>query len=978
MHEYYNMRRLSLPEYEQKFYVIQVYYFLRIPLVENDKMKITSGILNVLNKSITGKLYTDRLTRYMLSTDGSIFRKEPLAVVYPENTQDVVKTAVFAQKNNLSLHARGGGSGLCGSALGNGIVIDFSRYMNKLLNIDWENKTFECEPGYRLGELGAELNGKGLFFPPDPSSGEFATFGGMFATNASGAHSVKYGNVSDYIVDARIVLSTGEVISLSDIYKKRYKDLPENLQSLFNLYTQHAEIINRSYPDIRCNVCGYNLRGLVTKNRLYMHKLFAGAEGTLGIVTGLKFRVLDKPAYNSLTVAFFDNIIDGASAVQNLLPMNPSGIEVMDKSLLCLARESNEDLKNKIPENTDNLLLIEFDSDNEDKCAAQAENAKAILKEKKLTNNIHSAVSDSEKAKFWAVRKAAVPILYKLKGEKKILALIEDASVPTDRITDYFQGIYKILNDNRVKFVVYGHIAKGLLHTRPLLNLKDKHDVELLKILGDQVSGLVHGLGGVVSGEHGDGRLRTKYIKSRYPEIYDLFLKTKELLDKKNILNPEIKTIHDPDQMKKNLRFGAKYFSTDIQNILNWPQGFVNEAEKCHGCSKCTTITTVTRMCPVYKFTRNESAAPKAKANLLRGLMSGAIQSKELYSKAFQNVMSLCIDCMSCSKECPSNVNIPKMAIEAKAQYVKQFKVSLGTRVLTNPEILARITHKFFGALEPAMKSGVVRRIGQKVTGLSEKRSLIGFSAKPLFDRIPLKQGKGDIQILYFAGCYATFIKPEIGHAAIRALTNIGIRVHTPVQHCCGVPMISKGMATQAENKIRQNLKKWKDLVSRVHHIVVTCPSCGLALKQKWADISGTDMSRISKKVIHITDIINNYSNRLSLEPLSVKAAYHNPCHLKIQPNPTCSVDLLSKIPEFQIFDLKSHCCGMAGTWGMYADNFDLSKKISSHLSGKLKQYTPDFAVTDCPACTIQIQESTDMKVLHPIEILSGCQGSGA
>jgi FAD/FMN-containing dehydrogenase len=298
----------------------------------------------------------------MLSTDGSIFRIEPAAVAYPKNKNDVEKIVQFGKEHDLPIHARGAGSGLCGSALGKGIVIDFTKYMNQLISIDLDNLFFECQPGYRLGELESLLKDTGLFFPPDPSSGEYATFGGMHSTNASGAHSVKYGNVADYIIDAEVVLGTGKTIILSQIMSTTFEALPENLKALYRLYEINSEKIEIAYPDTPFNTAGYNLRGLVRKGWLNLMRLFAGAEGTLGVVTKLKFRLKNKPGYDSLVVAYMHDIVSSAKAVQKILPLGPSGIEIMDKSLLQLAVSKDASLKNNIPKGIDNILLIEFDS----------------------------------------------------------------------------------------------------------------------------------------------------------------------------------------------------------------------------------------------------------------------------------------------------------------------------------------------------------------------------------------------------------------------------------------------------------------------------------------------------------------------------------------------------------------------------------------------------------------------------------------
>ncbi len=939
-------------------------------------MKDNKGhIFEALDRNLQGDVYNDTLTRYMLSTDGSIFRKQPAAVVYPKDTEDVVKTVLFAAENGLTVHPRGAGSGLCGSAIGKGIVVDFTKYMNQLLHTDYDEKIFECQPGFRFGELEALLKGKGLFYPPDPSSGEYATFGGMYGTNASGAHSVKYGNVADYIVDAQVVLSSGQVINLSDIQSREYDTLGEDLQGLYRLYTENAETIEKAYPDVKYNSAGYNLRGLVQGDRLCLGKLLAGAEGTLGIVTRLKFRLLDKPAHDSLVVAFFDDIVSAAKAVQQILPLEPSGIEVMDKSLLNLARQSDDKLKEKIPDGIDNLLLIEFDSTQAAKCAEQAQKVKELLSTQGLSDDTHMAVSASEKEKFWAVRKAAVPILYKLKGRKKILALMEDAVVPTARLVDYFEGIYRILNHYKVSFVLYGHIAKGLIHSRPLMDLKDPHDIDLLKTLADEIFDLVHALGGAVSGEHGDGRIRSAYIKRQYPQIYELFLETKRLLDAQNILNPEIITIYDPEQMKKDLRYGTGYHGVDLSDkLLNWPEGFTTEVEKCHGCSKCTTITTATRMCPIYKFTRDEAAAPKAKANILRALISGVVDDKDLYEAAFQHVIDHCVNCGSCHEECPSNVNIPKMAIEARSQYVKKFGSPLEHRLVTSIELAGRTTRKFSAVLKKLMGLKAARIAGQAFTGISAQRDFIAFAGRSLFERIRPKEGDGQTQVLYFAGCYASYIRPEIGEAAVKVLKSLGMTVYTPPQHCCGLPMLSKGMIKQAKDKVAQNIAKWRDLLERADHVVITCSSCGLSLMKEWSYLlDGGDVDTLQGKTIHISRLINQNIHKLNLKEHPVKVAYHNPCHLKIQLNPQSSTALLSHVPGLELEDLKSHCCGMAGSWGISAKNYDLSVNIGSDMISKLNNSDASVGVTDCPTCRIQMEQLSAKQIRHPIEIIAQC-----
>lgn len=937
--------------------------------------QLTKNIFEELSENIKGDVYTDKIRRYMHSTDGSIFRVEPACVVYPLDKEDIKTVVGFAGRYGLSIHTRGAGSGLCGSAIGKGLVLDFAKYMNKLVELDEKSKTFTCQPGYRMGELEVDIKGKGLFYPPDPSSGEYATFGGMYGTNASGAHSVKYGNVADYIEDAKLILSDGTETSIKELENTPYDELPSKFKKLYRLYEENKEAIESAYPPIRCNVSGYNLRGLVKNGRLRLGDLLGGSEGTLAIVTELTFRLHDKPYYDSLVVAYFDDIVKSAQAVQRILPLVPSGIEIMDKSLLNLARESDEKLKEAIPEGVDNVLMIEFDGYEKDEVFKLAKEAMQSLSD--LTTSAYLAASEEEAAKFWAVRKAAVPILYKLKGRKKILALIEDAAVPTDRLVDYFEGLYALLKAHKAEFVIYGHIAKGLLHTRPLLDMKDPYDIEMLKVLADDVFTLVNSLGGVVSGEHGDGRIRSAYIRKQYPEIYDLFLDTKRIFDSENLLNPDIKTIEDEEQMKKFLRYGSDYRCNDLQGKhLVWNEGFTDEAEKCHGCSKCTTVTTATRMCPVYKATRDETAAPKAKANILRALISGAISDDSLYEEAFQYVMHRCVNCGSCVMECPSNVNIPKLAIEAKTIYVSKHGTDFGNRLMSNCDLLGKYTHKFSPLIAKAMKLKINRKVTEAIVGVTAERPFVAFAGKSLYDRVKNREfrTKAELKVVYFAGCYAGYMNPNAGVSTIDVLEHIGCEVILPEQYCCGIPFLSKGLIEDAKERVKKNLQLWGQALEEADYLVVSCSSCGLSFLKEWKFLSNDRLVELaSKKLIHFSALVNMRKNRLIVKETDFKLAYHKSCHMRVQKDNTCTYNMLKDLPGVEVTDLNSSCCGMVGSWGMKADNFETSKLMGKPMIDKLDASDAEYGVTDCPTCAIQMLHLGHKKVKHPAEVLKEC-----
>ena len=928
------------------------------------KMKKTIGIFAA---GIKGDVEADDITREMLATDASIFRVLPFCVVYPRNEDDVVKTIRFAKSEGFSIHSRGAGSGLCGSALGNGIVIDFSKYMNRLTAVDWIRKTFTCQPGYRLGELEKFLSGSGLFYAPDPSSGEYASFGGMFATNASGSHSVKYGATADYVKDARIVLASGDCLHLEEIAETHFDGLSPALKKLYRLYESNAGLIEAAYPPVRFNSAGYNLRSMVQNGKMSLANLFAGSEGTLAVTTEITFRLLDKPRHDSLVVAFFDDMPSSARASQDVLKLKPSGIEIMDKSLLSLASRYSPALEKSIPGAIDNVLLIEFDSHDRESCYASAEKARELCLA--YTKRVETVNTPEKKKAFWAVRKAAVPILYKLKGKKRILAIVEDAVVPVDRLVDYVDAIYRIMKNRNVDFVLYGHIAKGLFHTRPLLDLKDAHDVALLKPLADDIFTVVNGLGGAVSGEHGDGRLRTPFVKSQYSDIYHLMLETKRIFDPGNLLNPDIITSEAPDLMSANLRFGGAYKAcAPWKTGLVWNDGFEYEIEKCHGCSKCATVTTETRMCPVFKVTREEASLPKAKANALRALISGRISEKSAFEARFQLIMKRCIQCGSCLKECPSNVNIPKMVLEARSRYEKLFGAPLVENILANMETAGRGLRALIDIVPPAAKrlAGVLSPVNPdrfaSVTGTPQSRCL------------PLTAFRGYEKVIFFTGCYASDIRPEIRDAAIKVLAAMGVSVQIPVQHCCGLPFLSKGMTDKARVKIQENIQKWGNLAAGADAVIVTCSSCGLALMQEWGYVEDSRLIRsIATKTRHISAFVMERLNRLPFVAEPENIAYHYPCHLKVQPEPESSAVFLNHLTDGRVEALKTNCCGMAGSFGMIPENMKLSKEIGKDLIHRVAASSAGIVATDCPTCRLRLEQYSGKPIVHPIEIAALC-----
>ncbi|MDY6821670.1 MAG: FAD-linked oxidase C-terminal domain-containing protein, partial [Deferribacterota bacterium] len=576
-------------------------------------------------------------------------------------------------------------------------------------------------------------------------------------------------------------------------------------------------------------------------------------------------------------------------------------------------------------------------------------------------------------------RKAAAPMLYKLRGDEKTTHLIESAAIPVSQLVNYFKLMYEILEKYGLKFSIIGHIGKGVVHTEPRLNLKNKRDVELLKILSDEASDLVISLGGTISGEHGEGLNRSYYIKKQYPTIYKLFLEVKKILESYNILNPYIKTYFDENQVKERLRFGKDYSEHNIVEDMNfnWSyRDFITEIDMCNGCSNCTIPTNILRMCPVYKFDFDEISAPKSKANILRGLISGELKEDVIRNPLFKAIMERCINCGACTIECPSNVNVPKLSMEAKAIYYKNQRIPLFYRLSSNLDYAKILTPLLVRFNNYFTSLGLVSNSLSKLINIGSDIKKIKLAENNLFKKYKNHSNKGDRKILLFSGCYYNYIEPDISLDTINILERHGFQVILPDQFCCGIPAVSKGLVDLAKKKIIKNIEKWGDIVHDIQYIVSACSSCTYALKNLWKSIIDDEIIyEISRKTKLISEVLidiefkkNKYNDKEKR-----KALYHEPCHLKFQSGKNFSLELLKKLEYLEVQSLDSNCCGMAGSWGMYNKNSLISQKIGDDLKNRINKKGRDgyyLLLTDCPSCRMRLKSISKKPVLHPVELL--------
>ncbi|OLS20096.1 MAG: Anaerobic glycerol-3-phosphate dehydrogenase subunit C [Candidatus Heimdallarchaeota archaeon LC_2] len=963
-------------------------------------MRSPSLIQESLSGKIEGEVYTDEISRNLWSTDASMYQVVPIAIVTPKSIQDVINVVKYCYANNLPIHPRGGGAGLIGASIGEGVVMDFTTHMNEMIELDLENNYFKVQPGRKLALIQQELANHNLFLPPDPASAEYCSIGGNIGTNAGGSHSAKYGLMADYTESLTVVLANGELITTQEYklddpnYLKITKS--ETLEGkiyreIEQIVRNNIELIDKSYPAVNYNIAGYELRGVIKEESINLTRLFVGSEGTLGTIIEIKMRVLPKPKHSMMLIAYFKNAINMGKATYEAVQMGSSAVEVLDYRLMEVLKTREEKLTADIPDDMEYMLGIEFDGDDIDKIENEINQLNSKLtQETELAFKSEIAKTDAQLLNYWTIRKLALPLLGQVNDKgRKIVPVIEDASVPPKHLPEYLEDMILVMENNGVPFAMYGHAGKGLVHIRPLIDLKKKENIEAMVTVSEASFTKAKSLNGTMSGEHGDGRVRSIYIRELYgDEMYNLLVRVKNVFDYKKILNPEIKITEDP--ITKNLRYDENYEYVEDHDkglLLHFQnKEWENEIEMCNGCSRCTSLSNTVNMCPVYKSSKKETATPRAKANILRSVISGRIDKNvALSSPIMKELIFNCTTCQSCTIDCPAAVNIPKIALEFKAEIVEKDGQPTNEYLLGSVYTVGRILSPISFITNWFMNTRFSRWMSEKTVKITRHRKLPQFARKSFIKwyrkdylrNRPPKLTESVRKVAYFVGCTANRTNPNIGKSLIKVLEANNIEVVVPDQKCSGLPMFSYGNVKRAKKYINYSIQRFMPYVEQGYDIIVTCSSCGLSLKEEWKDLLGTEETqRISDVTYHFSEYLLKLKKEGLLnenfKAVDLSVGYHTPCHLRVQNEAKyASTTLLEMVPEVKVKKINQGCCGICGSWGYKKDNYVASMEIGEGLFGELKSDEIQKGVTDCPTCTLQMEHGTDKETLHPVEILA-------
>jgi FAD/FMN-containing dehydrogenase/Fe-S oxidoreductase len=947
-------------------------------------MKTAEAIGADLAHLVKGDVCVDIYTRTVFSTDASIYRILPQCVVAPRDESDVVAVIRYAAENGIPIAPRGAGSGVAGESLVDGIVLDVRRYMDGILETAEDGSWVRVQPGVVLDALNLHLSKWGRKIGPDPSSGNRAVIGGVVANNATGAHSLQYGYIADYVQSVRAVLADGTCVEFTEDMHGDLKGPEGKLTAACQeLLTDKRQLIERVQPATKRNRCGYTIQGILHNSGINLAKLMAGSEGTLAVFTEVALRTVPIPKAKGLVQFEFADFDTMTRAVPVIVDCGAAACELMDQALMKMTRRAFPDYNDVLPADCAATLLVEHVDDDPESVRSQIE--KTIRSVDSLSTKHQIVLNEKEQAFLWKSRKDAVPLLNREKGPSHPIAFIEDISVLNSQLDKYIVGLKQIGEKYDIPMTFYGHAGDGELHIRPYLDLSRSEEVAQMRKIAQEVFSLAWSLGGSISGEHADGLLRAAFIQSQYgPEYYQILKEMKRIFDPFNILNPGKIINEDPDIMVKHLRSVELKAAGDFQTELCFESDeFRYEAEQCNGCGVCLAESATSRMCPVFRGLNEELANSRAKATLLTAWMAGQFSNDVSDAKKLKEILGLCVNCRMCSIECPAGVDISKIIIEARTRLARQTGFTAAELALSHNRWLSVLASTFAPVSNWVMSLFVTRWVLEKTIGLDRTRRFPHFDRGSFIKKAQcrLKEQSPTLvraeKVVYFVDSFANWNDHALGFSVLEVLKRLGVEVVVPKQRPVPLPAYVYGNLKTARKEIKYNLKQIVPYVRQGYKVVCSEPSAALCLKDEMRLITDSQEARlVAENTFELMEFLKPLIEEktkpasLSEKYAGRKIAYHAPCHLKSLRLAGLCIELLNRF-GMDIIDINGGCCGLAGTAGMQKKHHGLSGAIGASLAARITELNPDIILTECAACKMQIEHLTGRVVLHPVKLLA-------
>ncbi len=958
-----------------------------------------------LRAGVTGEVRVDQIARGLYATDASIYQLEPVAVVIPRSRGDVAHALAVARRRGLKVLPRGGGTSLAGQAAGRALVIDYSKYLNRILEVNVEERWARVEPGRVRDELNAEIVATGLHFAPETATSNRANVGGMIGNNSSGTKSIIYGKTIDHVLELTVLLPTGEELWLRPMSRAEWDDLARKddreggiYRGVAEIVAAHREEILARYPKVMRRVGGYNLDEFVKAEAAWnLAHLVVGSEGTLAAVVEAKLRLAPLPPARAAAVAHFRRLPEALRAAPIIVARGPSAVELLDQTILRLARQNLEIRRicDWIEGEPAAVLLIEFFGGSPSEIAAKLDAVEADLRGAGLGYAFPRMFSADEQKKLWDVRAAGLGLMLGMKGDAKPTPFIEDAAVPVERLAEYIEAVLGVCRELDVPVSMYAHASVGLIHVRPILDLKRLDQIEKMRTISERTFELVRKYGGSWSGEHGDGLVRS-YMNERFfgPKLYAAFKEIKRLFDPDGMMNPG--KIVDAPPMDQDLRFGPQYRAQTRRTFYHFREdgGLDRAVELCTGVGACRKTLGGT-MCPSYIATRDEDHSTRGRANALRLAITGQLGLDGLAHQGLHEVMDLCLGCKACKAECPSNVDVARL----KGEFLAQYHTRRGIRwsesfFARSAQMAARLSGREAPVVNWLAERASIRAALELLVGLDRRRPLPRLAREPFHlwyarrrRREPASPG-GAPRVVLFDDTFLNYHEPWIGRAAVELLERLGYRVEPAGAGCCCRPLISHGFLQEARDLGRQTLARLNRFATERLPIVVCEPSCLSALTDDLPDL--IEDAQLGKRVASAAVMIDAFLERElqegRLAPEKVRAAtvrdraaaprylIHGHCHQKALFGTRGMTTLLGLMEGAEVTQIEAGCCGMAGSFGYEKRHYDVSLRVGEdRLFPAIRRMSPQTTLVACGfSCRHQIADVLGVRAVHFVEALGG------
>ena len=939
-------------------------------------------LARALQEKIVGEVRFDRASRLMYATDASIYEIEPIGVVIPRTPDDIFATVETAREFEVPLLARGGGTSLAGQTVGHAVVIDTSKHLDRVLEVNTEEGWAWVEPGLVQERLNRHLKPLGFLFGPDTSTANRATLGGMMGNNSAGSHSILYGKTIDHVLEVEAILASGERKLFKEIEFAEARGMPGLEGRVADIIDSNRGEIEARFPKLMRRVSGYNLDEFIRNPKFNLAKLIVGSEGTLAVIHRAKVRIEPLPAATALMVVHFDDIVDSIRASEVILPLSPAAIELIDNMIIDLARGSLE-LSREIgfiEGHPDAVLLVEFYGEDEADLTGKLDRLEAALRREGFGYAYPRALDAARQASIWKIRKAGLGLLLGMKGERKPIAFVEDCAVEPRLLPEFFRRFRSVVEKYDTSAGYYGHASVGCLHIRPLINTKEVSEIRKMKNMTIEIADLVMEFGGAMSGEHGDGLARSHLNEKLFgPTVYRAFQDIKGAFDPENRMNPG--KIVDAPEMDENLRYGRHYDTIWLNTHYDFSAegGLATAVELCNGAGVCRKTSEGT-MCPSYMATREEQHSTRGRADLMRAILSGKLPAHESTGKMLHDTLDLCLECKACKAECPSNVDMAKLKYEFLAGYNEANGTPLRSVLFARIHALSRVASIWPALANRSLEHPVLRRLMDRYVGIDARRSLPPFASQTFeawFGKHPQPTSERDTpngKVVLFHDTFLNFNYPEIGKAATLLLEAAGYHVRLADRVCCGRPMISKGLAETARAHAAYNVQSLHSLVRGGYSIVGCEPSCLLTFRDEYLDLVG---GSAAEEVAQASFLLEEFIVReieagrwnLTYSHPRPKALIHGHCHEKALVGSRPLKEALSR--AYDVEDVDSGCCGMAGSFGYEKEHYNLSMDIGrQRLFPRVEAQPEAVVVAPGISCRQQIEHATGRRVLHPAEAL--------